>query len=155
MDKRKINIYLGAKEELHVANMIVAGSSYEEISDWHLSKYDKPMSRSKYYRYKNKATKIIANGDKKVTRGYKRTGEEDLVLFEEHLKEEIAERTNGSVIKWTHELLTCLANNERKKEPFCNMDSLKKYQFSNRYWMKYMSRNGMMFSSRKKISKMN
>ena len=68
MDKRKINIYLGAKEELNVANMIVAGSSYEEISDWHLSKYDKPMSRSKYYRYKNKATKIIANGDKGPTK---------------------------------------------------------------------------------------
>ena len=48
-----------------------------------------------------------------------------MVQFEEHLKEEITVRTNNPVIKWTYELLTTLANNEREKEPYCKMFSEK------------------------------
>ena len=76
-----------------------------------------------------------------------------MVQFEEHLKEEITQRTNNPVIKWTYELLTTLANNEREKEPYCKMDILKQYKFTNRYWMKYMDRTQLVFSSRKSDQK--
>ena len=33
------------------------------------------------------------------------------------------------------------------------MDILKQYKFSNRYWMKYMDRNQLIFSSRKSDQK--
>ena len=156
MDKtlRIKNVYFTRKEELHLANMIVGGAKYDEINEWHLTNFGKPMARSKYFRFKNKALEIISNDNKKISKvKYNRPGESDLVQFEEHLKEEITVRTNNPVIKWTYELLTTLANNEREKEPYCKMDILKQYKFTNRYWMKYMDRNQLVFSSRKSDQK--
>ena len=91
------------------------------------------MSSSKYYRYKNKAEKIIANADQSaMKKSYTRVGEQDLRSFEEHLKLEIAARSRDAP-KWTFPLLTALANIEREKEPFVNMDAFKKYTFSDNY----------------------
>ena len=149
----KKNIHLTKKEELHVAKLIVSGGTQQEISDWHSMRFGKPMARSKFFRFKSKAKEIIANADEtSMKKAYTRVGEEDLRSFEEHLKVEIASRSN-SVPKWTYLLLTVLANEERKKEPFANMEALKKYTFTSTYWLKYMFRQKLRFSSRKSDQK--
>ena len=45
MDKplRKKHVHFTKKEELHLANMILDGATYEEISEWHQSHYVKPI----------------------------------------------------------------------------------------------------------------
>ena len=149
----KKNIHLNPKEEIHVAKLIVGGASQKEVNDWHFMRFNKHMSTSKYYRYKNKAHKIIANADQSaMKKSYTRVGEQDLRSFEEHLKLEIATRSRD-VPKWTFSLLTAFANQEREKEPFVKMDALKKYTFSANYWRKFMDRQKLIFSSRKSDQK--
>jgi hypothetical protein len=87
-------------------------------------RYGKEMSRSKFFRYKSNASKIIKEAD------------------EDHLKSEIATRSNGK-IRWTYLLLTTLANQKRVKEPYSSMEVLKKYVFSHQYWGKFMIRQNL------------
>ena len=70
MDKplRKKHVHFTKKEELHLANMILDGATYEEISEWHLTRFGKPMARSKYFRFKNKAPEIISNDNQKISK---------------------------------------------------------------------------------------
>ena len=131
-EKLKKQIHLSAKEQLHVAQLIDGGASHKEVSDWHLMRFGKEMSRSKFFRYKSNASKIIKDSDDKITKKYTRNGESDLIEFENHLKSEIAARSNGQ-IRWTYLLLSTLALQEREKEPYSNMEVLKKYIFTDRY----------------------
>ena len=75
-------------------------------------------------------------------------------MFEEHIKEEIARRTDSpEILKWTISLLTTLALMERQTERFRDCEALKERSFTSRYWSKYMSRYGLDFSTRKSDQK--
>ena len=80
--------------------------------------------------------------------------ENPFLVFEEHIKEEIARRTDSpEILKWTFSLLTTLALMERQTERFRDCEALKERSFTNRYWAKYMSRHGLDFSTRKSDQK--
>ena len=85
---------------------------------------------------------------------YTRKGEAELTVFEDHIKEKIARRTDSPVItKWTFSLLSTLAIKERQTEKFRDCEALKDYSFSARYWSKFMDRHGLNFPSRKSDQK--
>ena len=80
----------------------------------------KKISKSAFYRLKEKVKTILAETDEKTTKNkYIRKAETDLEPFEEHLKIKICEKTESTgSFKWTYALLKALALNERTKEPF-------------------------------------
>ena len=133
----KKNIHLNHKEKVHVAQMIDTGATWVEVSNWHRSRFGKPMARSKFFRFKQQKSEILAKAAKQqptVTNNYKRQGEEELCEFETNLKKEIARRTEADCVqKWTFCLLQSLTLDEKKKEPYKNMKILESYTFTNRF----------------------
>ena len=115
----------------------------------------KKISKSAFYRLKEKVKTILAETDEKTTKNkYTRKAETDLEPFEEHLKIKICEKTESAgSFKWTYTLLQALALNERSKAPFDQSEELQKMCFSQRYWMKYLQRKKLNFSSRKSDQK--
>ena len=149
----KKNVHLSDAERKLVAKKIKEGETYKKVSDWYFSKYARPMPKSTFYDLKKRMNEILKKSNQSVNT-YTRPQEEQLSQFECHLKEEIAKRTESvNSQKWTHSILQLLALHERAKPPFCDMEILQSYQFSNRYWMKFLNRQNLVFSSRKSDQK--
>ena len=148
----KKNVHLSEKEKQYVARLIQDGGTLEDISKWHKTRFGKPIARSKYYRLKSQVSSILADKLEKSKNKYTRKGEKDLQVFESHLKDEIAVRTaNKDCQKWTFALLSELANQIRQKNEFAEMEILKSYNFSTNYWYRFMERQKLTFSKRKKL----
>ena len=78
---------------------------------------------------------------KKAIHLYTRPNENEIAMFEEHLANVILERTKSmGATKWTVTLLKKIAEQERMRPEFENLESLKKYEFSSRYWNRFISR---------------
>ena len=153
MDKTivKKHLHLKPDEKRHVAKMIENCASLGDVDKWYQMRFGKKITKSVYYRLKEKSKTILAetNG-KKNTNKYTRKGEQDLGPFEEHLKIKIAEKTESAgSFKWTYLLLQNLAEMERMKEPFNKSDTIQKMGFTPRYWMKFLTRQKLDFSGRK------
>ena len=151
----KKNLHLKPEEKRHVAKMINDGATLKDVDRWHQMRFGKKISKSAFYRLKEKVKTILEEtGDKKTTNKYTRKAEKDLEQFEEHLKLKICEKTESAgSFKWTYALLQAFALNERTKEPFNQCDEIQKMCFSSRYWMKYLHRKNLNFSKRKSDQK--
>ena len=151
----KKNLHLKPEEKRHVAKMINDGATLKDVDRWHQMRFGKKISKSAFYRLKEKVKTILAETDEKTTKNkYIRKAETDLEPFEEHLKIKICEKTESAgSFKWTYTLLQALALNERSKAPFDQSEELQKMCFSQRYWMKYLQRKKLNFSSRKSDQK--
>ena len=55
--KEKKHIHLNAEEKRHVAQLIANGATYNEVKEWHLMRFGKIMTKSKFYNHKNKCKK--------------------------------------------------------------------------------------------------
>ena len=75
--KEKKHIHLNAEEKRHVAQLIANGSTYREVNAWHMMRFGKLMTMSKFYNHKNKHKKTLENKSK--TNTYTRKGEADLL----------------------------------------------------------------------------
>ena len=153
----KKNIHFNREEEIYVAKMITNGADYNKVAKWHLNRFAKPMHKSKFYAHRKKAAKILAESEEKnssISHSYTRPNENEISIFEEHLKIAILERTETlDAMKWTFPLLKQFAEQERLRPEFQNLEGLKKYEFTNRYWDRFMIRKQMCFSTRKSDSK--
>ena len=89
MDKPiiKKNVHLSQKEKQYVARLIEDGGTLAEISEWHKTRFGKPIARSKYFRLKSQAKSILADKLEKSRNNYTRKGENDLQIFESRLKD--------------------------------------------------------------------
>ena len=157
MDKTlvKKNLHLTLQEKRHVAKMLDNGDSLKDVNKWHQMRFGKKISKSVFYRLKEKSKTILAeNDDKKTTNKYTRKAETELVSFEEHLKIKICEKTESAgSFKWTWPLLKALALNERTKEPFNQSEEIQKLCFTHRFWKKFLHRKNLNFSGRKSDQK--
>ena len=151
----KKKLHLKPEEKRHVAMMIEKGATLKDVDRWHQMRFGKKISKSAFYRFKEKFKTILAEtDDKKTTNKYTRKAEKDLEPFEEHLKLKICEKTESAgSFKLTYALLQALALNERTKEPFNQSDEIQKMCFSPRYWMKFLQRKNLNFSTRKSDQK--
>ena len=75
--KEKKHIHLNAEEKRHVAQLIDKGATYNEVNEWHLMRFGKIMTKSKFYNHKNKCKKTLENKSK--TNNYTRKGESELI----------------------------------------------------------------------------
>ena len=69
--KEKKHIHLNAEEKRHVAQLIANGATYNEVNSWHLMRFGKIMTMSKFYSHKKKHKKPwkIINTSKKESSG--------------------------------------------------------------------------------------
>lgn len=83
--KEKKHIHLNAEEKRHVAQLIANGSTYREVNAWHMMRFGKLMTMSKFYNHKNKHKKTLENKSK--TNTYTRKGEADLLFSAVHYRD--------------------------------------------------------------------
>ena len=61
----KKNLHLTPQEKRHVAQMLDKGDSLKDINKWHQMRFGKKISKSVFYRLKEKYKTILAETDDK------------------------------------------------------------------------------------------